>query len=45
MFNTILSATDLVETPDAPVTAALEIARQNKGQLYILHVLEFCPGG
>ena len=40
MFNNILSATDLVETRDAPVTAAFEIAKQNNGKLHILHVLE-----
>jgi nucleotide-binding universal stress UspA family protein len=40
MFNKILSATDLVETCDAPVTAALEIAKRNNGQLHIIHILE-----
>ena len=40
MFEKILSATDLVETRDAPVTAAQAIAKQNNGRLYLLHVLE-----
>ncbi len=40
MFDNIISATDLVEVEDAPVTVALAIARQNQGRLHILHVLE-----
>jgi nucleotide-binding universal stress UspA family protein len=40
MFKNILSATDLVETRDAPVTAAFEIAALNNSRLHILHVLE-----
>ncbi|UCD82784.1 MAG: universal stress protein [Desulfobacterales bacterium] len=40
MFKKILSATDLVESIDAPVTAAQVIAKQNSGKLYLLHVLE-----
>ena len=40
MFKNILSATDLVGTCDAPVTAALELAKKNNGHLRILHVLE-----
>jgi len=40
MFRNILSATDLVETRDAPVTAAFQIAAQNNGKLHLLHVLE-----
>jgi len=40
MFEKILSATDLVESRDAPTTAAQAIAKQNKANLYLLHVLE-----
>jgi nucleotide-binding universal stress UspA family protein len=40
MFKKILSATDLVETVDAPVTAAQLIAAHSNGRLHLLHVLE-----
>ena len=40
MFERILSATDLVESVDAPVTAAQSIAAQSNGRLHLLHVLE-----
>jgi len=40
MFEKILSATDLVESADAPVTAAQVIAKHNNGRLHLLHVLE-----
>ena len=40
MFRKILVATDMLEACDAAVLTALEIARQNKGEFYILHVLE-----
>ena len=40
MFKKILAATELVELCDAPVLAAMQIARQNNAKLHILHVLE-----
>ena len=40
MFEKILSATDLVESVDAPVTAAQIIATHSNGRLHLLHVLE-----
>ncbi len=40
MFNKVLVATDLLEACDAAVLTALEIAKQNNGEFYILHVLE-----
>ncbi len=40
MFSRILTATDLLEACDAVVLTALEMARQNEAQLFILHVLE-----
>lgn len=40
MFAKILSASDLLETRDAPVAVAQAIAKQNNGRLYLLHVLE-----
>jgi nucleotide-binding universal stress UspA family protein len=40
MFERVLTATDMLEACDAAVVAALEIAKQNKGKLFIMHVLE-----
>lgn len=40
MFKKVLVATDMLEACDAAVLTALEIAKQNNGELYILHVLE-----
>lgn len=40
MFKRLLAATEMVDFCDAPVTAALKIAKQNNAQLSILHVLE-----
>ncbi|MGD9304859.1 MAG: universal stress protein, partial [Desulfobacterales bacterium] len=40
MFKKILVATDMLEACDAAVLTALEIARQNNGEFYILHALE-----
>jgi len=40
MFKKVLTATDLLEACDAAVITALEIAKQGKGKLLILHVLE-----
>jgi len=40
MFEKILSATDLVESVDAPVSAAQLIATHSNGRLHLLHVLE-----
>ena len=40
MFKKILVATDMLEACDAAVLTALEIAKQNNGKFYILHVLE-----
>lgn len=45
MFKRILTATDLLEACDAAVLTALEIAKQNKAKLYILHVLESSYSG
>jgi len=40
MFNKILSATDLVESIDAPTAAGRAVAQRTNGKLYLLHVLE-----
>lgn len=40
MFDRILTATDMLEACDAAVVTALEIAKQNKGKLFVMHVLE-----
>ena len=40
MFERILTATDMLEACDAAVVTALEIARQNQGRLFVIHVLE-----
>lgn len=43
MFNKILVATDASAFCDAAVSTAIEIAHENNGTLYILHVLEADP--
>jgi nucleotide-binding universal stress UspA family protein len=40
MFERILTATDMLDACDAVVINSLEIARQNQGKLFVLHVLE-----
>ncbi|MGD2269427.1 MAG: universal stress protein [Desulfobacterales bacterium] len=40
MFKKILAATELVELCDAPVLAAVQVAKRNNSKLNILHVLE-----
>jgi nucleotide-binding universal stress UspA family protein len=40
MFERVFTATDMLTACDAAVIAALEIAQQNKGKLFVLHVLE-----
>lgn len=40
MFKTILVATDRVTGVDAPVSTAIDFARQHQAELHILHVLE-----
>jgi universal stress protein A len=40
MFERVLTGTDLLEACDASVITALEIAKQDQGKLFILHVLE-----
>lgn len=40
MFKKVFVSTDMLEVCDPAVLAALEIAKQNNGALYILHVLE-----
>ena len=40
MFARVLTATDMLEACDAVVITALEIAKQNQGKLFVLHVLE-----
>jgi len=40
MFKRLLAAAERVDFCDAPVAAALKIAKQNNSQLSILHVLE-----
>jgi nucleotide-binding universal stress UspA family protein len=40
MFERVLTATDMLEACDAAVITALEIAKQNKGKLFVMHVLE-----
>ena len=40
MFDKVIVATDMLEACDAAVLTAIEIAKQNNGRLYILHVLE-----
>lgn len=40
MFEKLLTATDMLDACDAAVVGALEIAKQNQGKLFVLHVLE-----
>jgi len=40
MFERVLAATDMLGACDAAVITALEIAKQNKGRLSVIHVLE-----
>jgi nucleotide-binding universal stress UspA family protein len=40
MFERVLTATDMLDACDAAVITALEIAKQNQGRLFVLHVLE-----
>jgi nucleotide-binding universal stress UspA family protein len=40
MFERVLTATDMLEACDAAVVGALEIAKQNQGRLFVMHVLE-----
>jgi len=40
MFERVLTATDMLDACDAPVIIALEVAKQNQGKLFVLHVLE-----
>ncbi|MGB9715768.1 MAG: universal stress protein [Thermodesulfovibrionales bacterium] len=40
MFEKVLTATDMLDACDAAVVGALEIAKQNNGKLFLLHVLE-----
>ena len=40
MFERVLTATDMFDACDAAVVTALEIAKQNQGRLFILHVME-----
>jgi len=40
MFERVLTATDMLNACDAAVVTALEIAKQNQGRLFVLHVLE-----
>ena len=40
MFERVLTATDMLDACDAAVVTALEIAKQNQGRLFVMHVLE-----
>ena len=40
MFERVFTATDMLTACDSAVIAALEIAQQNKGKLFVMHVLE-----
>ena len=40
MLKRVLTATDMLDACDAAVVTALEIAKQNQGKLFVLHVLE-----
>lgn len=40
MFGRVLTATDMLKACDAAVVTSLEIAKQNKGKLFVMHVLE-----
>lgn len=43
MFNIVLAATDMRKRCDPAVQTAIEIAKQNYGEFYILHVLADTP--
>ena len=40
MFEKVLTTTDMLDACDAVVVTALEIAKQNQGRLFVMHVLE-----
>jgi len=40
MFERVLTATDMLGACDAAVIVALEIAKQNQGKLFVMHILE-----
>jgi len=40
MFKRVLTATDMLTACDAAVITALEIAKQNQGRLFVMHVME-----
>jgi nucleotide-binding universal stress UspA family protein len=40
MFERVLTATDMLKACDAAVVTALEVAKQNRGKLFVMHVLE-----
>jgi len=40
MFERVLTATDMLDVCDAAIVNALEIAKQNQGRLFVMHVLE-----
>jgi nucleotide-binding universal stress UspA family protein len=40
MFKRVLTATDMLGACDAAVVTAFEIAKQNQGRLFVMHVLE-----
>jgi len=40
MFGRVLTATDMLKACDVVVVNALEIAKQNQGKLFVMHVLE-----
>jgi nucleotide-binding universal stress UspA family protein len=40
MFERVLTATNMLEACDVAVISALEIAKQNHGKLFVMHVLE-----
>jgi nucleotide-binding universal stress UspA family protein len=40
MFEKVLTTTDMLDACDAAVVTALEIAKQNQGRLFVMHVLE-----
>jgi nucleotide-binding universal stress UspA family protein len=40
MFERVLTATDMLDACDSAVVIALEIAKQNQGRLFVMHVLE-----
>jgi nucleotide-binding universal stress UspA family protein len=40
MFEKVLTTTDMLDACDAVVVTALEIAKQNQGRLFVMHVVE-----